>query len=139
VKIVLDTNVFISGVFFGGPPYQILDAWRHRKIEIVLSQDIFDEYQRIATELSRQFKGIDISVFLDLLTVNAIWVYAPLLPFRVSTDPDDDKFISCALASRTKVIVSGDKHLLRLSGYGGIEVLTTRLFIETYMNKRTGT
>lgn len=139
MKIVLDTNVFISGVFFGGPPYQILDAWRHRKIEIVLSQDIFDEYQRIATELSRQFKGIDISVFLDLLTVNAIWVYAPLLPFRVSTDPDDDKFISCALASRTKVIVSGDKHLLRLSGYGGIEVLTTRLFIETYMNKRTGT
>jgi putative PIN family toxin of toxin-antitoxin system len=136
VKIVLDTNVFISGVFFGGPPYQILDAWRHWKIEIVLSQDIFDEYQRIATELSRQFKGIDISVFLDLLTVKAIWVFAPRIPFSVSTDPDDDKFISCALASRTKVIVSGDKHLLNISGFRGVEVLTPRSFLEMYIKNK---
>jgi len=134
VKIVLDTNVFISGVFFGGPPYQILDTWRHGQIDIVLSGEIFDEYQRIALELSKEFKGVDISIFLDLLAVNAIWVEAPRIHFSVSIDPDDDKFISCALASRTKVIVSGDKHLLRLSGYGGIEVLTPRLFIETYMN-----
>jgi putative PIN family toxin of toxin-antitoxin system len=137
VKIVLDTNVFISGVFFGGPPYQILDAWRHGKIEIVLSEDIFDEYQRIATELSRQLKGIDISVFLDLLTVNAIWVFAPRIPFSVSTDPDDDKFISCALASRTKVIVSGDKHLLNISGFRGVEVLTPRSFLEMYIKNKS--
>ncbi len=131
MKIVLDTNVFISGVFFSGPPYQILDAWRQGKIEIVLSQEIFDEYQRIAAELSRQFKGIDVSVFLDLLTVNAIWVYAPQIPFSVSKDPDDDKFISCALASRTKVIVSGDKHLLNISGFRGVEVLTPHTYIKS--------
>ncbi len=133
MKIVFDTNVFISGVFFGGPPYQILDAWRHGTIDIVLSQEIFDEYQRIATELSRRFKEVDISTFLDLLAVNAIWVYAPKLPFSVSTDPDDDKFISCALASRTKLIVSGDKHLLDVSGFRGVEVLTPRAFIEKYI------
>jgi len=44
VKIILDTNVFISGVFFGGLPYQILDAWRNGKLDIVLSEDIFNEY-----------------------------------------------------------------------------------------------
>jgi len=133
VRIVLDTNVFISGVFFGGPPYKILDAWRHGQIDIVLSEEIFDEYQRIARELSKEFKGVDISIFLDLLAVNAIWVVAPRIPFGISIDPDDDKFISCALASKTKVIVSGDKHLLVLSGYGGIEVLKPRSFIETYI------
>lgn len=122
MKIVLDTNVFISGVFFGGPPYQILDAWRKGKIDIVLSEAIYDEYHRIATELSRQFKEVDISTFLDLLAVNAIWVNVPQLPFRVSTDPDDDKFISCAVASKTKLIVSGDKHLLDVSGFRGVEV-----------------
>lgn len=136
MKIVLDTNVLISGVFFSGPPYQILDAWRHKKIDIVLSQEIFDEYQRIAAELSRQFKGIDISVFLDLLTVNAEWVYAPQIPVSVSIDPDDDKFISCALASKTKIIVSGDKHLLDISGFRGIEVLKPRSFIETYIKDK---
>ncbi len=135
MRIVLDTNVFISGVFFSGPgpPYQILDAWRDGKVNIVLSEEIFNEYQRVTRELSEQFKGVDISTFLDLLTVNAIWVEAPQLPFNVSTDPDDDKFLSCALASRTKVIVSGDKHLLAVSGYRGIEVVKPKTFIEKHL------
>lgn len=133
MRIVLDTNVFISGVFFSSSPYKILDAWRDEKVNIVLSEEIFNEYQRVARELSEQFKGVDISTFLDLLTVNAIWVEAPQLPFNVSTDPDDDKFLSCALASRTKVIVSGDKHLLVVSGYRGIEVVKPRTFIEKYL------
>lgn len=136
MKIVLDTNVFISGIFFSGPPYQILDAWRHGEIDIVLSEVIFDEYQRIATELSRQFKDVDISKLLDLLVINAIWIDAPRIALSISADPDDDKFISCALASKTKVIVSGDKHLLDISGCRGIEILTPRLFIETYLKNK---
>ncbi|MBA3558208.1 MAG: PIN domain-containing protein [Gemmatimonadaceae bacterium] len=59
-------------------------------------------------------------------------VDAPQLPAAVSADPDDDKFLACAVASRTPVIVSGDKHLLRVSGWGGIEVLTPRQVIERY-------
>lgn len=133
MRIVLDTNVFISGVFFSGPPYQILNAWRDGKVNIVLSEEIFNEYQRVARELSEQFKGVDISTVLDLLTVNAIWVKAPQLPFNVLTDPDDDKFLSCALANRTKVIVSGDKHLLAVSGYRGIEVVKPMTFIEKHL------
>ena len=133
MRIILDTNVFISAVFFGGPPYQILDSWRNGKINIVLTEEIFDEYQRVARELSKQFKQIDISIFLDLLTVNATWIEAPQLPFGVSSDPDDDKFLACALASRTKVIVSGDKHLIDVSGYRGIAVVKPRAFIEQYL------
>jgi putative PIN family toxin of toxin-antitoxin system len=136
VKIILDTNVFISGVFFGGSPYQILDAWREGNVDIVLSEEIFAEYQRVARELSRQFKGVDVSTFLDLITVNAIWVEAPQLPFNVSADPDDDKFLSCALASKTKIIVSGDKHLLAESGYRKIEVIKPSSFIERYLKKK---
>jgi putative PIN family toxin of toxin-antitoxin system len=136
VKIVLDTNVLISGIFFGGPPYQILDAWRNSEIEIVVSEEIFDEYQRVAKELSRQFKKVDISSFLDLITVNAIWVQSPKLPFNVSADPDDDKFLSCALASKTKIIVSGDKHLLSVSGYRNIGVMKPSSFVERHLEKK---
>lgn len=133
MKIILDTNVLISGIFFGGAPYQILDAWRNGEVDIVSSEDIFAEYQRVAKELSRQFKGVDISTFLDLITVNAMWVEAPQLPFNISSDPDDDKFLSCALASKTKIIVSGDKHLLSVSGYRNIEVMKPRSFVEQYL------
>ncbi len=136
MRIVLDTNVFVSGVFFSGPPYQILDNWRNGKIDVVLTKEIFSEYQRVAKELSRQFKKVDISMFLDLITVNAIWVEAPQLPFDVSADPDDDKFLACALASKTKVIVSGDKHLLAVSGYRSIEILKPSLFIDRHLKKK---
>jgi putative PIN family toxin of toxin-antitoxin system len=47
LKIVLDTNVFISGVFFKGPPYQILKAWHEGRIELLMSDEIFEEYQRV--------------------------------------------------------------------------------------------
>lgn len=136
MKIILDTNVFISGIFFGGYPYQILDAWRNGKLDIVLSEEIFDEYQRVSKELSRQFKEVDISSFLDLITVNAIWIEAPQLPVNISVDPDDDKFLSCALASKTKIIVSGDKHLLAVSGYRNIKVIKPSVFIERHLIKK---
>ena len=83
-----------------------------------------------------QFKEVDIATLFDLLTVNAIWVDAPQRPFHVSTDPDDDKFLACALASRTKIVVSGDKHLLTVSGYRGIEIIKPALFTERHSNKR---
>ena len=60
-------------------------------------------------------------------------VQAPALPEQVCTDPDDDKFLACAVASRTKIITSGDKALLKTSGYAGIEVLTPRAFVDKYL------
>ena len=135
MRIVLDTNVFVSGIFFGGPPYQILDKWRKGKVEIVLTKEIFLEYQRVVEELSLQYKEVDIATFFDLMTVNGTWVEAPQLPFGVSTDPDDDKFLSCALAGKTKIIVSGDKHLLKVSGYRNIDVIKPSTFIERHIKK----
>jgi putative PIN family toxin of toxin-antitoxin system len=52
MKIVLDTNVFISGIFFSGPPAQILKAWKDQKFQIVISKEILREYQRAAHELA---------------------------------------------------------------------------------------
>jgi len=50
VKVVLDTNVFVSGVFFSGPPHQILQAWRGGKLQLVISPENFDEYSRVGVE-----------------------------------------------------------------------------------------
>jgi uncharacterized protein len=53
---------------------------------------------------------------------------------NICIDPDDNKFIECAVASQSKIIVSGDKHLLDISGYKGIEVIKPRRFIDHYIN-----
>jgi putative PIN family toxin of toxin-antitoxin system len=137
VKFVLDTNVLISGLFFPGLPHRILCAWRDGKLELVLSPEILDEYRRVAEEFSGRSPEPDVEPFLRLLGTRATVVSSPTLPEQVCTDPDDDKFLACALAARAKVITSGDKHLLAVSGYHGVEVLRPRAFVEKYLRKRT--
>ncbi len=133
MKIVLDTNVLISGIFFSGPPYQILKAWQQGKFKIVLSEAILTEYQRVADELSRQFPAIDADQILKLLTIHAEVIDTQGFEVTACEDPDDNMFISCALASNSMVIVSGDKHLLKISGYQNILVKEPRDFLDNYL------
>ena len=130
MKVVLDTNVFVSGVFFGGIPGRVLEAWRDGKVEVILSREIVEEYVRVGEELADRFTGVDLSAALELLTVSATLVTAPPLPERASRDPDDDKFLACALAAGADCVVSGDRDLLDLSLYEGIVVLSPRDFFD---------
>jgi putative PIN family toxin of toxin-antitoxin system len=131
--VIVDTNVFVSGIFFSGPPHTILDAWRHGKLTLVVSPAILDEYRRVAHELAEQFPGVDPGPSLKLLAINVRLVNAPDLTEQVCTDADDDMFLACAIASGAKIIASGDKALLKTSGYSGIEVLTPRAFVTRFL------
>jgi putative PIN family toxin of toxin-antitoxin system len=133
VKVVLDTNVLVSGILFTGPPHEILLAWGDGRFELVFTADIHEEYRRVAAELQRQFPRVDLTAALDLVLVNAHAFPSAVLESGVCADPDDDKFLACALASGADTIVSGDKHLLRVSGYRGIEVLRPRAFSDRYL------
>jgi len=133
MKIVLDTNVFISGIFFSGPPSKILQAWRDLKIQIILSEEIIEEYQRVAEELSSKFSAVDIDRIIELLTIYGEVFETKNISVSVCEDPDDNKFIECAIASNSKLIVSGDKHLLNITGYQGILVLKPRDFIDNHL------
>lgn len=134
MKIVLDTNVFISGIFFRGPPSQILRAWKNKRLQIVLSQEILTEYQRVAESLMFKYPSIDILPIIDLVMVHGAFVDTEDVDITVCEDPDDNKFIECAIASDTNIIVSGDKHLLKLKGFKGIKVHKPREFVEIYFD-----
>jgi putative PIN family toxin of toxin-antitoxin system len=135
MKTVIDTNVFISGVFFKGPPYQILKAWREGRIRLVISDEIFEEYQRVGELISNDFPKVDLRPFLELLAIHTEFVVSKKLHNPVCEDPDDDKFLACALAGKSEIIISGDKHLLRVSGYQGIKVVRPRKFVDDYLDK----
>ena len=66
MRIVLDTNVHISGIFFTGPPDYILKARRDGRVQLLVSPSILDEYQRIGAELALKFRDIDLRPFWDL-------------------------------------------------------------------------
>jgi putative PIN family toxin of toxin-antitoxin system len=135
VKIVLDTNVMISGVFFGGVPGRILSAWSAGKVSIVLSASILAEYREVGAELTDKYGGTGFEPFAALLVMRSEVVDAPEhLPEPVCADSADDKFLACALAAGARVIVSGDKHLLRVTGWNGVAVLRPRDFLEAHIS-----
>jgi uncharacterized protein len=133
MRVILDTNVFVSGIFFSGPPFEILDAWRHGRLTLVVSPEILAEYERVGQKLANQFPQVDIAPILELLAFKGEVTDASPLAEQVCSDPDDDKFLACAVASGTKIISSGDKALRKTSGYSGIEVLSPREFMNKYL------
>ena len=133
MRIVLDTNVIVSAVFFGGVPGRILEAWRDGKLQLVLSADILDEYQRVGRILASEYTGVDLEPFLALLAVEAEVEEAPALPAPVSRDPDDDKFLACALAGGVAAIVSGDQDLLVHDGWREVGILRPLQFVDQFL------
>ena len=133
MRVVLDTNVFISGIFFTGPPFEILNAWRNEQLQLVVSAEILEEYRRVGERLESSYPGIDIAPFLTLVAVHGEIVLAPPLAEAVCEDASDDMFFACALSAGCKMIVSGDKHLHRASGFGGVEVYRPRAFVDRFL------
>lgn len=133
MRLVIDTNVFISGVFFSGPPHDILLAWRSGRIKLVFSPEILAEYQATGDELAAKLPKVDLNPWLDLVIAVGIVVEVAPLAEQVCTDPDDDKFLACAIASKTKLVASGDKALLATSGFKGVTVLTPRQVVDKHL------
>ena len=134
MKVVLDTNVVMSGLFFGGVPGKILEAWNEGKFRIVISAPILAEYREVGQELSARYGELDFESFAALLVLNSEIVDAPgHLPVPVCADPDDDKFLACAAAAGARILISGDAALHKTTGWAGIEVLKPRVFFDRHV------
>lgn len=134
MKIVVDTNVMISGIFFGGFPRQVVEAVVDSKIVACANQEILDEYVRVVEEMIARKQG---TLRDDALTIlmSKLDLVQPESHVEVCRDPDDDKFIACALDARALYIVSGDQDLLVIGEYNGIRVITAAEFCQEYLQK----
>jgi putative PIN family toxin of toxin-antitoxin system len=133
VRVVLDTNVLVSAIFLSGPPSRILSAWLEDKFELAVSAEILAEYRGTATRIGEKFPQVDVAVVLDRIALHALLVLPVGLPDDACEDRDDIKFLACALGARAHCVVTGDRALLRTSGYQGIEVVTPRRFFEHHL------
>ena len=91
------------------------------------------KYLRVEKFLAERFLKINLDPIIKLIALKAELVLAPNLSDPICDDPNDDKFLACALKSKNKLIISGDKHLLRVSGYRGIKIIRTRKFVDNYL------
>jgi putative PIN family toxin of toxin-antitoxin system len=123
VKAVLDTNVLISAYLFpGGPPEDVYRLAIEGRIEIVTTRTLLAELARVLVD---KF-GWDQEHMEDALgqvTQNATIVETTERVAVIADDPADDRVLEAALASGADVIVSGDKHLLRMREWRGIRIV----------------
>ena len=129
MRIVLDTNVLLSGIFFGGRPALVVNACAYGKVEFAVSPDIWAEYERAGRDLARKHTTPFFAQFLNLLASRACIVRPAPLQRQWCSDPDDDMFVACALAADANFIISGDKALLALDGLLPFEIVKPADFL----------
>jgi uncharacterized protein len=120
-------------MFFSGPPATILRAWKAGRLVLVVSEEILREYRRVACRFLPTRSTPDVNDFLEQVEHQALIVGPALVPVTACDDADDVKFLACALAGRADHVVSGDKALLRASGFRGVEVITPREFVRRHL------
>jgi len=133
-KIVLDTNVLISGVIASGHSAAILDAIRRGQFEMVTSSHLLEEFMDVISRrrIARKYPKAaqEAEALLDFLRVYVSMAPGIPGPENVSADRDDDYVLACALDGGVDCIVTGDPHLLDLKSYNNIPILTPREFVE---------
>jgi putative PIN family toxin of toxin-antitoxin system len=123
MRIVIDTNVFVSS-FFGGVPRRVIDHWFSGKFLLCVSRPIHKEYFDVLGRF--QF---DQAAFLGRLITalergpNILFVDNPKEQNWIEDDPADNKFIACAISLHAEYIVSGDMHLKRTGKIGNVEIV----------------
>lgn len=129
---VIDTGVFVAGVFWRHEPNLCLKAWLCGIVLPVISEDIFAEYEIVLERVKRQERfETEIEPWLDTLRASALWVTPVPLAEKISRDAKDDKFIEAALAAGTQTIISRDRDLTVLEKPFGISMLTPRTWLGT--------
>ena len=104
MKVILDTNVLISGIFFGGPPRDVLDAWAEDRFELLVSPLIFDEYLRTCDRLGAAHQGLEYHSVLATIIGRGYLVPDAVAAGSITEDPDDDKFMLCARANAATIV-----------------------------------
>ena len=135
IKVVLDTNVFVSS-FFGGNPRKVIGLWQSGELTLCLSRPIIDEYVEVLRRLNLRDEK-ELGELLSLFATGQYVAYTAKTPELrvVEDDPDDDKFIECARALKTDYIVSGDKAILAIEKYMGMAIVNPKQFLAVYKNE----
>lgn len=121
-RIVVDTNVLVSS-FFGGKPREVMELWRDGQFVLCLSDEIVAEYLEVLARFEHAKQ--EAQEFLAMVSEGEGVAYVlPRERLRVVVaDPEDNKFLECAVTAEAELIVSGDRHLLGLGEFRGIVIV----------------
>jgi putative PIN family toxin of toxin-antitoxin system len=109
-RVVIDTNVFVSGTLWKGIPQRVLQAWAENRFKLVVSSEVVQEYEAVLNKLLDHQPEL-VNRLVETVRLHAEYVQPAILPNQICRDPDDDVFIATALSGKADYLVSGDKDL----------------------------
>ena len=130
LRVVLDTNVLISAILFGGKPRRILEKAIRGEIRLCLSEPILEELRGVLRRSKFDYSLEKVQTLLTELTSIADFVNPSQIIRLVLEDPDDNRILECAVEAKASYIITGDFHLLKLSRYRDIEIVNAFTFLE---------
>jgi uncharacterized protein len=128
IRVVLDTNVYISALMFGGLPGSLLNLALLQSFVVIISPALMNELEeklRLKFEVSAE----DVAIIRAKLESIAETVQPALALNVIEDDPDDNRVLECAVKGRADYIVTGDRHLLKLGAFKDISIVTVRQFL----------
>jgi len=134
MKVVLDTNIFISGIFWKGDSNKIILKWKEGKFTLVSSLETILEVTKVLKDFKIKLPDEIIKEWTDLIVRNSIIVEPKEKIIIVKDDPTDNIFIEIAVAGNVDYIVSQDNHLLKLKEFRGLKIITPEEFNTKIVN-----
>ncbi len=132
IKVVIDTNVFISALLFGGNALEIIRLFLKGDIEVYLSPFIIEEVTRILRE-KFLWEEAKIEKILELIRSKTKEVYPQVKVSIIKSKDEDNRILECALESKVDYLISGDKrHILPLKEFKGIRIVSVSEFLDKY-------
>jgi putative PIN family toxin of toxin-antitoxin system len=137
VKIVADTNVFVSSFLFpAGSPRRVIDLWKEGRVTLCLCAETLQEHLLVLGRLGLQGEPeMDELLALIRRGINIRFVPIEGTLRVVAADPDDDPFVECALTAGAEHIVSGDRHLKKLGSHGGVRIVSPAEFLRLFATR----
>ena len=133
IPVVIDTNVFVSALLFGGPPGKLIALWKSGKIQPHLTSEILAEILRVLAYPKFQLTENEIQHLLYVETLPFCTVVAGKSGSAIiKEDPSDDMFLRCCEDVKAKTLISGDHHLLDLKSQGNTLIFTPSQFLEEF-------
>ena len=131
-KVVLDTNVLISAIVFGGKPRDVFNSILKGQVKLAISKDILDEMEGVLSGKKFQYPKQIIHSIRNAIEDLAEVVMPQEVVKAIENDPDDNRILECALESKANLIISGDRHLLDLKQYRSIKIITPSDFLKEF-------
>ncbi|MBI2499045.1 putative toxin-antitoxin system toxin component, PIN family [Candidatus Woesearchaeota archaeon] len=128
MKIVLDTNIFISGIFWRGSSNKVITNWKEGRFTLVISLQIISEIIKVLKDFKIKLSDDMIKEWIDLIVRNSVIIEPRESIKIIKEDPKDNIFIETAVAGNVDYVISQDNHLLKLKEFRGIKIITPEEF-----------